>query len=62
MAAVSVHQSTPGDDFEALVTAYNELATAFIALCAQLDADAGVTDTDFAATHAAGIDTVVLGY
>jgi hypothetical protein len=62
MAAVSVHQSTPGDDFEALVAAYNELATAFIALCAKLDDDAGVTDTNYEATQAAGIDTVVLSY
>lgn len=72
MAAVPVHQSTPGDDFELLVAKYNaavalinEMRTNINALLAKLDADAGVTDTNYAATLAiasAVADTVVLTY
>lgn len=61
MAVVSVHQSTPGDDFEALTAAYNDLATKFNALLAKLDADAGVTDTNYVATIVVA-DTVTLDY
>lgn len=61
MAAVSVHQSTPGDDFELLVAKYNALAAMVNTLLAKLDADAGVTDVDYVATVGTA-DTVTLGY
>jgi hypothetical protein len=37
-------------DVEALIGAYNQLVNRFEALLAKLDADAGVDDTDYAAT------------
>ena len=61
MAAVSVHQSTPGDDFELLVAKYNALAAKFNALLAKLDADAGVTDTTYVSAIVVA-DTITLGY
>lgn len=42
-----------GDVMQELLTAYNDLATKHNALLAKLDADAGVTDTNYAATQAA---------
>lgn len=38
------------DQFNALVDDYDELRTQYVALLAKLDADAGVTDTDYAST------------
>lgn len=61
MAAIPVHQSTPGDDFELLVLKFNQLAAKFNALLAKLDVDAGVTDTNYASIIVVS-DTVVLGY
>lgn len=70
MAVVTVHKSTPGADFAALVTAYNaavtlinELRTDHNALCAKLDLDAGVTDTTYnslTGIAAAAADTITL--
>lgn len=42
-----------GDVLVDLITGYNDLATQYNSLLAKLDADAGVTDTDYAATLAA---------
>lgn len=39
-----------GDLLQEMVTAYNDLATKHNAAMAKLDADAGVTDADYAAT------------
>jgi len=61
MAVITVHQSTPGDDFELLVEKYNNLVTKFNQLLAKLDADAGVADTNYASTLG-GHDTIQLGY
>lgn len=61
MAAVPVHQSTPGDDFELLIVKYNALAAKFNTLLAKLDADAGVTDINYASLIVVA-DTIVLGY
>lgn len=61
MAALTVHQSTPGTDFETLVAEYNALATAMNALLAKLDADPTIAATDWASTVGT-MDTVVLGY
>ena len=36
--------------FNALLADYTLLRTAFVALTAKLDADTGITDTDYAAT------------
>ena len=42
-----------GDMLQEMITAYNNLATQYNALLAKLDADAGVTDTNYAATVSA---------
>lgn len=42
-----------GDLLQELITAHNDLATKHNALLAKLDADAGVTDTNYAATQTA---------
>jgi len=48
MAQISVHRSNPGEDLARLVAEYNNLVAKFTALLAKLDADAGVTDTNYA--------------
>lgn len=40
------------DDFDTLKVQFNLLRTAYLALLAKLDADGGVTDTNYAATCA----------
>lgn len=42
-----------GDLLQEIVTAYNDLATKHNDLLTKMDADAGVNDTDYAATLAA---------
>lgn len=42
-----------GDTLQEIIAAYNDLATKFNAVLAKLDADVGVTDTNYAATQAA---------
>lgn len=69
MAQRSVHPQTKGE--VELMHAYNSLAashaalvTKFNAVLAKLDADAGVTDTDYASTQAASstsVDTLRTG-
>ena len=46
------HDVMLGDLPQEVVTAYNDLKTKYNALLAKLDADAGVTDTNYAATLA----------
>lgn len=41
-----------GDMLQGMITAYNGLETKYNALLAKLDLDAGVTDTNYAATLA----------
>lgn len=72
MAVVTVHKSNPGAEFSAMITVINalavlanELKTDYNAVLAKLDADAGVTDTNYVATRAIAApdaDTLVLGY
>jgi hypothetical protein len=45
-----VLHDAPEKQVAALMSKVDELTTALAALCAKLDADAGVTDTDYAAT------------
>jgi len=42
-----------GDLLQEVLDAYNDLATKYNAVLAKLDADAGVTDTNYVATGAA---------
>ena len=45
----------PGSDVAELLTRFNDLCDLVRALAAKLDADGGVTDTDYAATVDAGV-------
>jgi hypothetical protein len=47
-----------GDAMADLIAAHNDLKAKFIALAAKLDADAGVTDTNYSTTCAPTIGTV----
>ena len=59
MAVITVHRSTPGADFKAVVDLLNANAAKLAALTAKLDADSGVGDTNYASTIGA-FDTITL--
>ena len=61
MAAVTVHRSTKGADFMALVTIVNQISTKVAILLTKLDNDVGVTDTNYASTVGAP-DTLTLNH
>lgn len=68
MANRTIYPQTRGERelmraYESLLVAYAELQTDFNALLAKLDADNGVTDTDYASTLTldATLDTVSSG-
>lgn len=50
MALVKAHRANPGADIDAMVTLINQLSTKLAALMAKMDADAGITDTNYAST------------
>lgn len=69
MAQRSVYPQTKGEvelmqAFNSLAASHADLVTKFNAVLAKLDADAGVTDTDYASTQAASstsVDTLRTG-
>jgi len=54
-------QATVGDALHASVDDVAELRTQFVALLAKLDADAGVSDVDYASTLTPAAQTLVKG-
>jgi hypothetical protein len=57
MATLTPNRSCPAQETTDLLTVVNQLAAAMNALLAKLDADAGVTDANYAATIGT-IDTI----
>ena len=54
------NQAALGDVIADLIAANNALATKFNAVLAKLDADAGVTDTNYAALQGGAVQVVTL--
>lgn len=64
MAVIPVHRSNPGDEITALIRVANQAATLanaaktdFATIIAKLNADGGVTDTNYAAAATAAATT-----